>query len=49
MADATNTIVAATIKTVAQGSILAIKLPTAAVPIHHGEKPEKFNELNFKR
>ena len=24
-------------------------VPTPAVPVHHGEKPEKFNGLNFKR
>ena len=52
MADVTNTVVAATIKIVAQGSVPAVKLPVtvpvAAVPIHHGEKLEKFNELNFK-
>ena len=53
MADTTNTVVAATTETVAQGSVPAIKLsvtvPAAAVSIHHGEKPEKFNKLNFKR
>ena len=53
MADAPNTVVAATTETVAQGSVLITKLPAtvpaATVPIHHGEKPEKFNGLNFKR
>ena len=53
MVDAPNTIVAATTETMAQGFIPAVKLPTmmpiAVVPIHHGEKPEKFNGLNFKR
>ena len=45
--------VAATTKTVAQRSVPTVKLsvtvPAAAVPVHHGEKPEKFNGLNFKR
>ena len=46
---AQNTVVAATTETVAQRSVPAVKLPAAAVPVHHGEKPEKFNGLNFKR
>ena len=53
MTDATNTVVAATSETVAQGSIPVVKLPVtvpaAAVSVHHDEKPEKFNGLNFKR
>ena len=53
MADASKTVVAATTETMAQGSVPAVKLPAtvpaAAVPVHHGEKPEKFNGLNFKR
>ena len=53
MADALNTIVVATTETVAQGSVPVVKLPVTvpatAVPVHHGEKPEKFNGLNFKR
>ena len=53
MADAPNTVVATTIETVAQGFVPAVKLhamvSAAAVPIHHGEKPKKFNGLNFKR
>ena len=53
MADASKIVVAATTETVAQGSVPAIKLPVtvpvAAVPVHHDEKPEKFNGLNFKR
>ena len=49
MTDASKIVVAATTKTVAQGFVPAIKLLAAAVPIHHGEKPEKFNGLNFKR
>ena len=53
MADTSKTVVAATTEKVAQGSILAIKLPAmvpaTAIPIHHSEKPEKFNGLNFKR
>ena len=48
MADAPNTVVAATTKTVAQGSVLVVKLRAAVVPVHHSEKPEKFNRLNFK-
>ena len=55
MIDATNTIVAATIETV--GFVPTVKLPAtmpatvhaAAVPVHHGEKLEIFNGLNFKR
>ena len=50
---AQNAVVAATIETVAQGSTPVVKLPVtvpaAAVSVHHGEKPEKFNGLNFKR
>ena len=50
---AQNAVVAATTETLAQGSVPAVKLPAtvpaAAVPVHHGEKPEKFNGLNFKR
>ena len=53
MVDIPNTIVDATTKIIVQGSIPAVKLPTmvpiAAVPVHHDEKPEKFNGLNFKR
>ena len=53
MADATNIVVTATTETVARGSILPVKLPimvlATAVPVHHSEKPEKFNGLNFKR
>ena len=53
MADATNNVVAATIETMAQGFVPAVKLPamvsTTVVPIHHSEKPKKFNGLNFKR
>ena len=48
MADALKTVVATTTETVAQGSVPAT-MPAAVVPIHHGEKPEKFNGLNFKR
>ena len=52
MANATNTD-AATTTTMAQEYVPAIKLPAmmpaAAVSIHHGEKSEKFNGLNFKR
>ena len=51
MIDATNTIVAATIETV--GFVPTVKLPATmpatTVSVHHGEKPEKFNGLNFKR
>ena len=50
---AQNAVVAATTMTVAQGPVFVVKLPVtvpaAAVPVHHGEKPEKFNGLNFKR
>ena len=50
---AQNAVVAATTDTVAQGSVPTFKLPgtvlAAVVPVHHGEKPEKFNGLNFKR
>ena len=50
---AQNAVVAATTETVAQGSVPTVKLPgtvpTATVPVHYGEKPEKFNGLNFKR
>ena len=50
---APKTVVAATTETVAQGSVPAVKLPAtvtaAAIPVQHGEKPEKFNGLNFKR
>ena len=53
MADAPNTIVATTTEIVAQGSVAAVKLlatvSAAIVPVHHDEKPEKFNGLNFKR
>ena len=53
MTNAPNTVVAATTKIVAQGSVLAVKLhatvSAAAVPVLHGEKPKKFNGLNFKR
>ena len=53
MANALKTVVAATTEIVAQGSIPTVKLPatelTVAVPVHHGEKLEKFNGLNFKR
>ena len=53
MVDATNNVVAATTETVAQESVPTVKLPATvpavAVPVHHDEKPEKFNELNFKR
>ena len=53
MADATNNVVAATTEIMAQGSVPAVKLPAmvpaAAVPVHHDEKPEKFNGLNFKK
>ena len=53
MTDTTNTVVAATSETVAQRSVPVVKLlatvPVAAVPVHHGEKSEKFNGLNFKR
>ena len=53
MADATNNVVAATTETVTQGFVPTFKLlatvPAAAVPVHHGKKPEKFNGLNFKR
>ena len=49
----TNIVVAATTETVAQGFVPTVKLPAtvcaAIVPIHHGEKLEKFNGLNFKR
>ena len=50
---AQNAVVAATTETVAQGSVPAVKLtatlPVAARPVHHSEKPEKFNGMNFKR
>ena len=53
MVDASKTVVAATTETVAQGSIPTVKLlamvPAAIVPVHHSEKLEKFNGLNFKR
>ena len=47
-----STVVAATIKIVPQESAPTVKMlammPTV-VPVHHGEKPEKFNGLNFKK
>ena len=53
MAGATNIVVVATTEIVAQGSVPVVKLPTTmpttAIPIHHSEKPEKFNGLNFKK
>ena len=49
MVDASKTVVTATTEIVAQGSVPAVKLPATAIPVHHGEKPEKFNGLNFKR
>ena len=40
--------VTTTIEMIAQGSVPNAQIPTL-VPIlmNHGEKPEKFNELNF--
>ena len=53
MTDASNNVVAAITETVAQGSVPAVKMtatvPAVAVLVHQGEKPEKFNCLNFKR
>ena len=49
MADASKTVVAATTETVAQGFVPTVKVPAAIVPVHHDEKSEKFNGLNFKR
>ena len=53
MADVINTIVVATTKTVAQWFVPTVKLPptvpAVVIPVHHGEKLEKFNGLNFKR
>ena len=53
MVDASKTVVTATTEIVAQGSVPVVKLPTTmpttAIPVHHSEKPEKFNGLNFKR
>ena len=53
MVDASKTVVAATIETVAQGFVPTIKLstlvPVAAVLVHHSKKLEKFNGKNFKR
>ena len=53
MADALNIVVVVTTEIVAQVSVPTVKLPTTvlaiAVLVHHNEKPEKFNGLNFKR
>ena len=52
MTNVSNIVVAATIDTMAQGSILIVKVsdtvPTMVL-VYHGEKPEKFNRLNFKK
>ena len=53
MADVINTIVVATTKTVTQGFVPTVKLPptvpAVVILVHHDEKLEKFNGLNFKR
>ena len=37
-----------TFNNIAQGFALAIHMPVT-IPVSHGEKPKKFNGLNFKR
>ena len=50
---AQNAVVAVTTEIVAKRYVPVVKLsvtvPAAAVPVHHDEKPEKFNGHNFKR